>query len=492
MRLARQLLTESLLLALIGGALGLFVAQVATGAIGALIATGATPMLLDLRPNATVLIFTATITILTGLVFGLAPAIGCTQVDTAPALKALGAGTPKTSSRLRWSTRQTLVASQIALCVLLASGAGLLVRTLRNLESRDGGFDRHQLLLFSLDARRTPFPVTQVPALCDALAGRLVQRGDVLSAACARNIVMSSRGNARPLEVPGAPPLPQNERVVFTNMVTPEYFRTLGIGLAAGRVFDARDSATAERVAVINRSLARHFFGTEDPVGRPVQFYQDKGPPIRIVGVVEDAMQRTVREGVLMTIYTPLAQVREPEGLVTMAVRARTSPLALAASVRDDVRAMTPHVVVDNIRTMDQQIGTTLVRERLLAFLSAGFGVLALTMACVGLFGVVSFDVSRRQRDIGVRLALGARRVNVIWHVLRTALVVSLAGIAAGLAATLAATRTLSALLFDITSRDPLTLGASATLLLLTALAASFLPAHRASRVDPIVVLRTE
>ena len=193
-----------------------------------------------------------------------------------------------------------------------------------------------------------------------------------------------------------------------------------------------------------------------------------------------------------MTIYTPLAQVREPEGLVTMAVRVRTSPLALAASLRDDVRGVSPDVVVDNIRTMDQQIGSTLVRERLLAVLSAAFGVLALAMACIGLFGVVSFDVSRRLRDIGVRLALGAQRVSVIWYVLRTALLVSLCGIAAGLAATVAATRMLSALLFDITSRDPLTLAASATLLLLTALAASFLPAHRASRVDPIVVLRAE
>ena len=491
-RLARQLLTESLLLALLGGGLGLLLAQVCTGAIGAVVATGATPILLDLHPNAMVLVFTATITILTGLVFGAAPAIACTQVDTAPALKALGAASPSSPSRLRWSTRPVLVAAQIALCVLLASGAGLLVRTLQNLETRDSGFDRRQLLLVALDARRTPFPVTQVPALCDALAERLVQRGDVLSAACARNIVMSSRGNARPLDVPGAPPLPENARVVFTNMVTPEYFRTLGIGVAAGRAFDTRDSATAEPVAVINRSLARHFFGTENPIGRQVHFYQDKGPSMRIVGMVEDATQRNVREGVLMTIYTPLAQVREPEGLVTMAARIRSTPAALAASLRADVRALSPGVVVDNIRTMDQQIGSTLVRERLLAFLSTAFGLLALAMACIGLYGVVSFDVSRRLRDIGVRLALGAQRVNVIWQVLRTALVVSLAGIAAGLAATVAATRMLAALLFDVTSRDPLTLAVAAALLLLTAMAASFLPAHRASRIDPIVVLRAD
>ncbi len=490
MRLARQLLTESLLLALLGGGLGLLVAQFSARSIAALVETGATPILLDLQPNATVLLFTLTIAILTGLLFGLAPAIGCTRVDPAPALKSVSALIPQ--SRRRWSTRQVLVAAQIGLCVLLVSGAGLLVRTLRNLETRNSGFDRRQLLLFSLDARRTPFPITQVPALCDALAERLVQQGEALSAACARNIVMSSRGNARPLDVPGAPPQPPNARVVFTNMVTPDYFRTLGIGVAAGRAFDTRDSAAAERVAVVNRSLARFFFGNENPVGRSVHYHQDDEHPMTIVGVVEDATQRTVREGALMTVYTPLAQVLEPEGLVTMAVRVRSAPVALAASLRDDVRGLSPDVVVDNIRTMEQQIGSTLVRERLVALLSSAFGLLALAMSCIGLYGVVSFDVSRRLRDIGVRMALGAQRGSVIWHVLRAGLVVSLAGIVAGLAATVAATRMLSALLFDITSRDPLTLAAAAMLLVLTAMTASFLPAHRASRVDPVVVLRAE
>ena len=490
MRLVRQLLTESLLLALLGGGLGLLIAQVATSTIASLVETGTSPILLDLQPNATVLVFTLTIAILTGVMFGLAPAIGCTRVDAAPALKSVNAAIPQAGRR--WSTRQVLVVAQIGLCVLLVSGAGLLARTLRNLETRNGGFERRQLLLFSLDARRTPYPVAQVPALCDALAERLVQRGEVLSAACARNIVMSTRGNARPLDVPGAPPRPPNERVVFVNMISPDYFRTLGIRVSAGRAFDSRDSANAERVAIVNRSLARSFFGDENAVGRSVHYHQDDEHPMRIVGVVEDATQRTIREGILPTIYTPLAQLREPEGLVTMALRTRGVPLAVAASLRDDVRALSRDVVVDSIRTMEQQIGSTLVRERLVAILSAAFGLLALAMSCIGLFGVVSFDVSRRLREIGVRIALGAQRVDVIWHVLRTGFVVSLAGILVGLAATIAGTRMLSTLLFDVTSRDPITLAGAATLLMLTALAASFLPARRASRVDPIVVLRAE
>ena len=265
MRLARQLLTESLVLALLGGGLGLLVALFCTRSIAALLETGATPILLDLQPNAIVLLFTLTIAILTGLLFGLAPAIGCTRVDPAPALKSISAAVPRSR---RWSTRQVLVAAQIGLCVLLVSGAGLLVRTLRNLETRNSGFDCRQLLLFSLDARRTPFPITEVPALCDALAERLVQRGAGLSAACARNIVMSSRGNARPLDVPGAPPQPPNARIVFTNMVTPDYFRTLGIGVAARR-------------ASIPRLGRRRAGRGRQPVAGPVLLWQrEPGRPL--------------------------------------------------------------------------------------------------------------------------------------------------------------------------------------------------------------------
>jgi ABC-type antimicrobial peptide transport system permease subunit len=191
-------------------------------------------------------------------------------------------------------------------------------------------------------------------------------------------------------------------------------------------------------------------------------------------------------------VYTPLAQLLEPEGLVTMALRTHQDPLALAASIRGEVRAVNPSVVVDYIRSMDQQIGNVLVRERLVAMLSSAFGVLALVLSCIGLYGVVSYDVTRSVRDLGVRMALGAQRVDVIWHVLRSGLTVSSIGVVAGILAALAATRLLSTLLFGITSRDPLTLVSAAVLLILTTLAASFFPARRAARVDPVVVLRAE
>jgi predicted permease len=490
LRLIRQFLTESMLLALLGGALGFALARMGIDAIGALVGSGPNPIQLDLHPNATVLTFTIVISVLTGMLFGLAPAVGCTRVNLSPGLKA--SGTAMARPGRRWSTRQVLVAAQIALCVLLVSGATLLARTLWNLEKRENGFNRHNLLLFSLDARRTGFPVEQVPALCDALIDRFVQRGGVTSGSCSRNIPVNSRGNARPLDVPGAAPHPLNERFVFMNMVTPEYFRTFGIGVAGGRVFDARDSANGERVAVVNRALVRFFFGADNPVGRTIHFYNDDGRPMTIVGVVDDATQRSLREEAPMTVYTPLAQLREPEALVTMALRTEQDPLAVAVSVRGEVRAASPDVVVDYIRSMEQQIGTVLVRERLVAMLSSAFGMLALVLSCIGLYGVVSYEVTRSLRDLGVRMALGAQRVDVIWQVLRSGLAVSSIGVVAGVAAAIAATGLLSTLLFGITARDPVTLAGAAVLLMLTTLAASFLPARRASRIDPVLVLRAE
>jgi predicted permease len=492
-RLVRQFLTESLLLALMGGAGGFALAQMGVAAIAAMVGGGPNPIVLDLRPDAGVLLFTIIVSLLTGVLFGLAPALGATRVNLTPALKTAGAGaaTPRTSGG-RWPARQVLVGLQIALCVLLVAGAGLLTQTLRNLQMRDGGFDRGRVLLFSLDAGGTALKPERLPALCEALLDRLTSRGDVLSGSCSRNIPVNTRGNARPLDVPGAPPQPQNARLVFTNMVTPGYFRTLGIDILNGRVFDAHDSATAERVAVINRATARFFFGSDNPIGRQVHFFSDDAHRMTVVGIVEDTIQRSLRDDPPRIVYTPLAQLIEPEPLLTVALRTRADPMTLAAAVRPDVRALDGAVVIDYIRTMDQQIGETLVRERLLAMLSGAFGILALVLSCVGLYGVVSYDVTRDLRDLGIRFALGAQRGDVLRQVVGRALSVSSLGVIAGIAAALAATQLLSSLLFGVTARDPVILTAAAALLLLTTLIASYLPARRAARVDPVVVLRAE
>jgi predicted permease len=489
-RLIRQFLTESMLLALIGGALGFALARIAVAAIAALVGTGPNPILLDLQPNATVLTFTIAMSVLTGILFGLAPAYSCTRVDLASALKAAGAVIREPGRR--WSTRQVLVAVQVGFCVLLVSGAGLLGRTLQNLQTRGSGFDRSNVLMFSLDVRGTSLRAEQLPKLCDDLLARLTSRSDVLSGSCSRNIPVNSRGNARPLEVPDRPPQPLNARLVFTNMVTPDYFRTFGIRVVSGRVFDSHDRAGTANAAVLNRAAARFFFANENPIGRTVHFFKDENNPLTIVGVVEDTIQWSLRQDPPMTVYTPLAQLREPEFMVTVALKTRQDPLALASSVGPEVRALSAHLVVDYVRTMDQQIGATLVRERLLALLSSAFGVLALVLSCIGLYGVVSYDVARRVRDLGIRLALGAQRRDVVRQVIGGALTMSSVGVLSGLLAAFVATRLLSSLLFGITARDPLTLASAAALLVVTTLLASYLPARRASSVDPIAVLRAE
>jgi macrolide transport system ATP-binding/permease protein len=501
-RLVRQLLTESLLLAAIGGAGAYLLARLGVSAIATMVAAGPNPIQLDLQPDAGVLLFTIVMSVLTGILFGLAPALASTRVSLAPALKTSGAATgpSSASSRRRWGARQLLVAMQMAFCVLLVAGAGLLTRTLRNLETRDGGFDRSRVLLFSLDSRGTGFKADEMPQLCDALIDRLKSRGDVLSGSCSRNIPANARGNARPLDVPGAPERPTNARFVMTNMISPAYFSTLGIHLLAGRAFDEHDTTTAQRVAVINRATARYFFGDANPIGREVHFYrQDErldvltAKPMTIVGLVEDTLQRSLRdEQSTRMIYTPLTQLLEPEGMLTVALRTREDPLTLAASVRPAARDLNGNVVVENIRTMDQQIGEMLVRERLLAMLSSAFGALALLLSCIGLYGVVSYDVTRNLRSLGIRVALGAQRGSVLRHVVGKALSVSSIGVVVGMSATLAVTQWLASLLFGITARDPLTLTAAAGLLLLTTLLASYLPARRAARVDPVTVLRME
>jgi predicted permease len=328
--------------------------------------------------------------------------------------------------------------------------------------------------------------------LCEELIARAVSRAGVVSGSCSRNVPVNSRGNAGPIEVPGAPPQPSNARMVFTNMVTSDYFRTFGIGVVAGRMFDARDAANTQKVAIVNRALARFFFGNDDPIGRSVHLYRDDANPITIVGIVEDATQRSLREEPPRTIYTPLTQLRQPEGLVTVALRTSDNPSALAGSMRAEVRALTSDVVVDNVRTMEQQIGSELVRERLLALLSTAFAGLAVLLSCVGLYGVVSYDVGRSLPDLAIRMALGAQRLDVLRQVIRGALFISSIGITVGLLAALVGTRVVASLLYGVTARDPLTLAGAAALLMLTTLIASYLPARRAMKVDPLVALRCE
>jgi putative ABC transport system permease protein len=488
-RIVRELFTESLLLAGSGGVLGLVIAIGGAQLIAASFSGGEYPLVIDARPNATVLLFTSTVSVLAVMAFGLYPAYSATRVDVAQALKEGGSSGEVGRS---WWGRKTLVVAQISLSLVLVVGAGLLVRSFFNLAAVNVGFDRSNVLLFSLDFDGTDVRTESLPALCESLLERLRARPGAAAVSCSTSVPVRGSGSTRRLTIPSLPPA--ENRGAFVNSVTAGYFDTFGIALLRGRAFADSDTATSPGVAIINEQLAREEFGDTDPLGQTLRFGSTEPRDLMtIVGIVSNALQgNTLRDPPRRTVYTPLSQEYDVPQQIAVAVRS-TEPLAsLTSAARTETRAVSADAVVTYVRTMEQQIGRTMVRERVLATLSSWFGALALALACVGLYGIVAHDVARRRRDIGIRLALGARPTTVARDALRRAGALVAAGLVVGLAGAFAATRFLGTFLYDLGPADPLVLGAGVAMLALTALAASYVPARRAARISPAEVLRAE
>jgi predicted permease len=486
-RIVRQFLTESLILAFTGGILGVLLAMWGTGVILSLF-SGESPLALSLSPNARVLGFTLAVSIVTGVAFGMLPALKATSINLTPALKESAGGR---TARSGWSTGKALVAVQVALCVVVLTVAALFVQTLRNIKTQPTGFEKNHVLLFALDNLGNGFADEEVSDFASHVINRLREVPGVVSAAASTSIPVHTGGNARVLTVPGIQPTGE-DRHAWTNVITPGYFETLGIALVRGRLFTERDGAGAPPVGVLNEAFAREYFGDVDPIGRQVGLGAKPKHLTEIIGIVRDAHQTSLREPPPRMIYTPLAQSDEPPSRFTVSVLTVREPAALASAVRDTVQSIDKDLVIRYLRTMEQQINNSLVRERLLATLSAGFGLLALVLAVVGLHGVMAYDVTRRAREIGIRMALGARRGTVLWQILRQCLVVAAIGVGIGLTTASIATRTLSTFLFDLSERDPATFAGVALLLLVTTIAAGFVPARRAATLDPVRAIRTE
>jgi predicted permease len=477
--------------------LGLVVSIWTSQAILSLFDVGPTPFRLDLTVNATVLAFTVAVSAATGIGFALVPALKAVRSEALPGLKA---SEPVGGRWRRLTGGRLLVASQVALCVVLLVSAGLLARSLRNLRTFDAGFDRERVVLTNVNTSGTEFSPEARMALYASLLERLSGKPGVSSVSISTRTPIDFSSRQQRIDVPGFVPGPDRKGLgVSTNAVAPDYFQTFGIRRVRGRGFTNDDGAGTPQVAVVSAAMARTYFGDSDPIGRTVIQGGPKNS-ITIIGVVEDVRHErlTVEEPPRM-FYTPLAQTPSVVTLegnsavpetVTVAIRTTADARALMAAVREEVRGIDRNAVASYERTFEEQLDAAVVRERLLATLSAAFGAFALVLACVGLYGTMSYSVARRSREIGIRMALGAVRTAILRQVLREGLMVSAVGVVVGALVAFGATRVMAAILFQVSPRDPLTLASVVAILLTTALAAGYLPARRAATVDPAGVLK--
>jgi predicted permease len=495
-RILRQLLTESLLLATLGGALGMLVAVWGTNALLKILSTGpfspvgcaiCGSLYVDVHPDWRILAFTAALCMLTGLLFGLAPAVRASRLSLSPALKGNAAGSPG-----RFGLGKALVVSQVALSIVLLIGAGLFVRTLRNLKSQDMGFDRDHVLLIWTAPNHIGRQGAALGNFYETVQQRIASVPGVVSASPSAFGLMGSDGGGSPVRVLGYRPRPDEDRFVRWSLVAPRFFSTVGMRLELGRDFTERDTETAPRVAIVNDSFARHYFPDQNPIGKRFGMRRDTGNEIEIVGLVRDAKYNTTRDKNTKMIYIPFRQDLGHLYTMRLAVRTDHESPALTTRIRDELRSLDRNLPILGIESIEQQLNQSLAQERLIATLSGFFGAVALLLASMGLYGVMSYTVARRTNEIGIRLALGATRAGVLGMVLRESVWLAGLGIAIGVPATLAATRLISAMLFGVSASDPWTVGAAAVLLIVVAALASFVPARRASKVDPLMALRYE
>ena len=484
-RVVRQLLTESMLLATAGAAVGIALAYAGCRYLLAFFTTSRTPIVLEVEPDLRMLAFTGALAIATGLLFGVAPAWRATV--RAPGTSLMGSGRVR-GSRDRQVLSRLLIAGQVALSVMMLFSAGLFLRSLHNLHSIDTGFDSSAVLLISTDPSRGRLtPDAQRAAYREALA-RLAALPGVQAASLSHTTPIEGGGTMRTLWLESDAGGARRETGgVYLNWVSPGYFSTMSTAIHSGRDFTWQDAPAGPKVAIINQRMARQYFGNESPIGKRVTM---DDVTYEIVAMAGDAKYLEIRDVMPPSMYFSALQVPVVSG--QLAVRTAGQPGDMAAAARDILRAVAPSMVVTSVRTLQQQIDASIVGERMLGVLSGFFAGLGLLLASVGLYGVMSYSVSRRTSEIGIRMALGARPSRISGMVVREALVLTAGGVVAGIAGALLLSRTLAGLLFGLTPRDPATLWSVVVVMLLTGLAAAYFPSRRAARLDPTAALRHE
>ena len=495
-RLIRQLLTESLLLAVSGAAAGLLVAHWADALLLRMVSgaeSSAPGIGLNLQPDARVLGFTVGVTLVTTILFGLIPSLYSTRLKLTPILKSAPTGASSEAPHRRFTAGKILVVTQVAVSVILLVAAGLFVRSLSKLGEVNLGYSGENLLLFRVDASPGGYKGAAIPRFQLDLLARISVIPGLRAATASKDGLFSHSESADPIDVEGYTPKVGEEMHSRMDHIGPGYFSTLGIPVLMGREIEAQDTASSVRAAVINQTFARQFFPNTNPIGKHVRdTYPGNPAEMVIVGVAADIKYNNLREKTPPRIYAPLANPMWENPAAFYEARTYADPKAVAAALRRVVQEAAPTLPPIEIHTMSGLIDDSLQTDRFIEQLTSAFSLLALLLAAIGLYGLMAYTVSRCTRDIGIRLALGAAPGNILSNVLRETLFLVLLGIAIGIPTALAGTRLVKNMLFGLGLVDPISVLSAVIILVVTAALAGFLPAWRASQVDPMVALRYE
>ncbi|MBV8632189.1 MAG: ABC transporter permease, partial [Silvibacterium sp.] len=493
-RIVRQILMEALLLSCAGGVLGLALAYLGTRALIQFIASGANHTALDARPDMHVLLFTLGVCLLTGILFGIAPALRISRTSVTPSLGANARTAGSSGGPWGRALPRVLVVSQVTLSLMLLVCAGLFLRTLRNLENQDFGFDRHNVLLVKFNPKFAGYKPAQLNALYERMVERFKALPGVKSAGVS-GVPALIDGNWNDLiRIRGRETRPNDDLDTSLNRVGPGFFETMSIPVMQGRAIEPTDTASSVKVAVMNQTAADHFFPHGDAIGH---VFTVDDPSVKgewqIVGVVRNAKYRSPREKQERMTYLNLMQLNGDTAYAHWVQLATAGdPAKIAGEVRQAMAEIDPNLPILKVMTIAEQVDQSMDQEQLISQLSSFFSLLALSLACIGLYGVMTYSVLRRTNEIGVRLALGAPTGRVLWMVLGESLLLLMAGVALGLPLTLAATRLVQSQLFGLRAWDPVTLIAAVVVIATVTMLAAFLPARRAAKVDPMVALRYE
>ncbi len=489
LRLIRQLGVESLLLAALGGALGVLIASWGSYGLVWMASTGPQPLPLDVTPNARILGFTLLASLLSAVIFGMAPALRVTRFELNPALKDGRGDAAMTRSLLG----KALVVAQVAFSLLVLVGAGLFVRSLINLRNVDTGFNQRNVLLLQLATDSVGFK--QDDPLLSNLYREVEEKVNAIPGVIAASFSLFSFNQGAvtiPISVRGAASPISGDPVILNNVVGPDFFTAMNLPLILGRPFGPRDTKTSPKVAVISEEMARRFFPQESPLGKRYRLGpSEEADEIEVIGVVKDAKYRSLDERPQPMAYYPYSQ-QTFFPLGNFEVSYSGEPGAVAAAVRRAIKEVDRNLPIFDVATLSEHVDRSLVQQKLIARLSSLFGLLALLLAAVGIYGVISYSVTQRTREIGVRMALGAQRRNVLRLVLGQGAKLALIGALVGLGASWALTRWVESLLFNVSATDPATFVIITLSLIAVALLACYIPARRATKVDPMVALRCE